>query len=118
MEFANINDTMRTAQQENKRFVPLFGADTFRSWILYFMPGDHTDMHYHLSPETFLVLQGKASVKGLKAEGRMIGKHEVAFVGGMDYYQIPNVGTEPLLLGGNRSAAFGGADVTAEDDDS
>ena len=26
MEFANINDTMRTAKDENKRFVPLFGS--------------------------------------------------------------------------------------------
>ena len=46
MEFANITDTMRTAKDENKRFVPLFGTDTFRSWILYFRPGEHTDMHY------------------------------------------------------------------------
>ena len=46
MEFANINDTMRTAKDEDKRFMPLFGTDTFRSWILYFRPGEHTDMHY------------------------------------------------------------------------
>ncbi len=66
MEFANINDTMRTAQNESKRFVPLFGSETFRSWILYFQPGDHTDMHYHLSPETFLVLAGKGIGQGIK----------------------------------------------------
>ena len=34
MEFANINDTMRTAKDEEKRFIPLFGSETFRSWIL------------------------------------------------------------------------------------
>ena len=67
MEFANINDTMRTAKDEEKRFIPLFGSETFRSWILYFRPGEHTDMHFHMSPETFLVLEGKASVRGLKA---------------------------------------------------
>jgi quercetin dioxygenase-like cupin family protein len=74
MEFANINDTMRAAREENKRFVPLFGAGNFRSWILYFLPGDHTDMHYHTSPETFLVLQGKASVKG--TQGRRADHRE------------------------------------------
>jgi mannose-6-phosphate isomerase-like protein (cupin superfamily) len=115
MEFVNINDTMRAAKDENKRFVPLFGTDTFRSWILYFRPGEHTDMHYHMSPETFLVLQGKASVKGLKGEERIIEKNEIVFFGAKDYYQITNVGTEPLVLVGNRSEAFGGAHVTAKD---
>jgi hypothetical protein len=33
MEFANINDTMRTAKEEDKRFVPLFGTETFRSLL-------------------------------------------------------------------------------------
>jgi mannose-6-phosphate isomerase-like protein (cupin superfamily) len=115
MEFANINETMRMANDENKRFVPLFGNDNFRSWILYFQPGDHTDMHYHLSPETFLVLQGKASVKSLKGEERIIEKNEIVFFGAKDYYQITNVGTEPLVLVGNRSEAFGGAHVTAKE---
>jgi mannose-6-phosphate isomerase-like protein (cupin superfamily) len=114
MEFANLNDTMRMANDENKRFVPLFGSDTFRSWIIYFHPAEHTDMHYHLSPETFLVLQGKASVKGLKGEERTIEKNEIVFFAAKDYYQITNVGTEPLVLVGNRSEAFGGAHVTAE----
>jgi len=115
MEFANINDTMRMAEDEKKRFVPLFGSDSFRSWILYFQPGDHTDMHYHMSPETFVVLQGKASVKGLKGEERIIEKNEIVFFGSKDYYQITNVGTEPLVLVGNRSESFGGAHVTAKE---
>jgi mannose-6-phosphate isomerase-like protein (cupin superfamily) len=118
MVFADINQTMRMAEDQSKRFVPLFGVDNFRSWILYFQPGDHTDMHYHLSPETFLVLQGKASVKGLKGEERIIGKNEIVFFGAKDYYQITNVGTEPLVLVGNRSEGFGGAHVTAKEDHS
>jgi mannose-6-phosphate isomerase-like protein (cupin superfamily) len=115
MEFANINETMRTAQDQDKRFIPLFGSETFRSWILYFRPGEHTDMHFHMSPETFLVLQGKASVKGLKGEERVIEQSEIVFFGAKDYYQITNVGTEPLVLVGNRSEAFGGAHVTAKE---
>jgi len=118
MEFANINDTMRTARDDDKRFVPLFGSETFRSWILYFQPGDHTDMPYHMSPETFLVLEGKASVKGLKGDERIIEKNEIVFFGAKDYYQITNVGTEPLVLVGNRAEAFGGAHVTAKEDHS
>ena len=115
MEFANINDTMQAAQDGNKRFVPLFGSETFRSWIIYFRPGEQTDMHYHLSPETFIVLQGKASVKGLKGEERIIEKNEIVFFGAKDYYQITSVGDEPLVLVGNRSEAFGGAHVTAKE---
>jgi len=70
---------MVEAKEENKRKVNLFGSDNFRSWILYFMPGDGTDMHYHASPETFLVLEGKASVKGIDGEEKIIGKNEVVF---------------------------------------
>ena len=38
MEFANINETMRTAKNQDKRFIPLFGSETFRSWIIHFRP--------------------------------------------------------------------------------
>jgi mannose-6-phosphate isomerase-like protein (cupin superfamily) len=114
MEFANLNDTITMAKNDEKRFVPLFGNEQFRSWILYFRPGEHTDMHYHLSPETFLVLQGKASVKGLKGEERTIEKNEIVFFDAKDYYQITNTGAEPLVLVGNRSEGFGGAHVTKE----
>jgi hypothetical protein len=70
-----------------------------------------------MSPETFLVLQGKASVKGLKGNERVIEKNEIVFFGAKDYYEITNVdvGSEPLVLVGNRSEAFGGAHVTAEE---
>jgi len=95
MEFANLNNTMRMANDENKRFVPLFGSDTFRSWIIYFHPGEHTDMHYHLSPETFLVLQGKASVKGLKGEERTIEKTK-------SFFSLPRIITRSLMWGLNR----------------
>ena len=91
MEFANVDETKRKANEESKRFVPLFGNETFRSWILYFRPGEHTDMHYHLSPENFIVLEGKASVKGLKGEERIIEKNEIVFFDAKDYYQIINV---------------------------
>ena len=61
------------------------------------------------------MLEGKASVKGLKGEDRILEKNEIVFFGAKDYYQITNVGTEPLVLVGNRSESFGGAHVTAEE---
>lgn len=45
MEFAKIIDTMHTAKDQDKRFVSLFGSETFRSSILYFRPGERTDRH-------------------------------------------------------------------------
>ena len=114
MEFANINDTMRTAKEEEKRLSRFLARKL--SLLDTLLPSrGHTDMHYHLSPETFLVLQGKASVKGLKGEERVIEKNEIVFFGAKDYYQLTNVGTEPLVLVGNRSEAFGGAHVTAKE---
>ena len=66
MDFVNLDEMMAT----KKRNVHLFGTDNFRSWMLYFVPGDGTDMHYHANPETFLVLSGSGVVKGIKGEER------------------------------------------------
>jgi mannose-6-phosphate isomerase-like protein (cupin superfamily) len=110
MDVVSLDEMMKTA----KRKIDLFGTGNFRSWMLYFVPGDGTDMHYHASPETFLVLAGNGVVKGLKGEERPIHKHEVLFLEAKDYYQITNNGTEPLVLFGNRSEAFGGPHIKAD----
>ncbi|HYA30041.1 MAG TPA: cupin domain-containing protein [Acidobacteriota bacterium] len=104
MDCINLHEEMNKA----KRKIDLFGTDNFRSWLLYFVPGDGTDMHYHASPETFLVFSGSGVVKGIKGEERPIKKDDVLFLAAKDYYQITNTGTEPLVLFGNRSEAFGG----------
>ena len=85
--------------------------------MLYFVPGDGTDMHYHASPETFMVFSGNGVVKGLKGEERPIKKDDVIFLAAKDYYQITNTGTEPLVLFGNRSEAFGGPHMLADGKD-
>jgi mannose-6-phosphate isomerase-like protein (cupin superfamily) len=116
MQFVDLNRKAAEAKTEKQRKLNLFGTDNFRSWILYFVPGDGTDMHYHASPETFLVIEGKASVKGIGGEEKIIGKNEVVFFAAKDYYQITNVGDTPLVLFGNRSEAFGGPHVTYRED--
>ena len=72
-------------------------------------------MHYHQSPETFLVIDGKASIKGMDGNERVVEKNEVVFLGAKDYYQITNVGTRPLILFGNRSEPFGVPIVKAKE---
>jgi mannose-6-phosphate isomerase-like protein (cupin superfamily) len=116
MQFVDLNRKSAEAKTEKQRKLNLFGTDNFRSWILYFVPGDGTDMHYHASPETFLVIEGKASVKGIDGEEKIIGKNEVVFFAAKDYYQITNVGDTPLVLFGNRSESFGGPHVTYRED--
>lgn len=113
MDVKNLDEMMAT----KKRNIHLFGSSNFRSWMLYFVPGDGTDMHYHANPETFLVLSGKGVVKGLKGEERPIQKNEVLFLEAKDYYQITNNGTEPLVLLGNRSEAFGGVHIKTDGSD-
>jgi mannose-6-phosphate isomerase-like protein (cupin superfamily) len=110
MEFANLDEMVAT----KKRKVDLFGTDNFRCWMLNFAPGDGTDMHYHANPETFLVLSGSGSVKGLKGEERAIKRNEIVFLAAKDYYQLTNTGNEPLVLLGNRSEAFGGPHILAD----
>ena len=113
MEVKNLDEMIET----QKRNIRLFGTDNFRSWMLYFVPGDGTDMHYHANPETFLVLSGKGVVKGLKGEERPIQKNEVLFLEAKDYYQITNNGTEPLVLFGNHSEGFGGVHIKTDGSD-
>jgi mannose-6-phosphate isomerase-like protein (cupin superfamily) len=117
MDFTSLTEMMTEAQEKKKRKIDLFGADNFRSWMLYFVPGDGTDMHYHTNPETFLVLDGKGIVKDIKGNQRPIEKNEVVFFAAKDYYQITNTGTDPLVLFGNRSEAFGGPHVKADGTD-
>jgi mannose-6-phosphate isomerase-like protein (cupin superfamily) len=118
MNFAHIKDKMDEANRKKTTKDNLFGTDNFRSWILYYdQPGKGTDMHYHASPETFMVVEGRALVKGLNGEERILEKNEVVFLEAKDYYQITNVGTSPLVLFGNRSEAFGGPHVTFEKKD-
>ena len=113
MECINLKAEMDKA----KRNTHLFGTDNFRSWLLYFVPGDGTDMHYHASPETFLVFSGNGVVKGLKGDERPVKKDDVLCLAAKDYYQIVNTGTEPLVLFGNRSEAFGGQHILADGSD-
>lgn len=113
MDFVNLSQKMNEAGKENRRMTQLFGTEQFSSWMLHLEPGEGTDMHYHLSPETFLVLEGTASVKGIKGGERIIEKNDVVFFGAKGYYQITSVGPGPLILFGNRSEGFGGPHVAA-----
>lgn len=113
MEFLNLQEESAKAQRK----IDLYGTDNFRSWLLYFVPGDGTDMHYHASPETFLVFSGSGIVKGIKGEEKAIKQHDVLCLAAKDYYQIVNTGSEPLVLFGNRSEAFGGAHILADGKD-
>ena len=61
--------------------------------MLYFEPGDCTPVHYDQSPETFLVIDGKCAVKGIKGEERVIEKNDIVFFLAKDYYHLIKVGT-------------------------
>ena len=117
MDMVNLADKMKEAREKSSAKVDVYGTDNFRSWILYFEPGDGTDMHFHQSPETFLVVEGSGIVKGRNVPDRDIRKNDVLCIGARDYYQVTNTGTSPLVLFGNRSEGFGGAHVTADGTD-
>ena len=118
MEFVSLKQKMDEAGKQNIRNTHLFGTENFRSWMLYFEPGDGTPMHYHQSPETFLVIDGKCAVKGIKGNERVMEKNDIVFFPAKDYYQLVNVGTGPLVLFGNRSEPFGVRPVRAEEENS
>jgi len=117
MDFVSLDQKIGEAGEEKIRNTHLFEADNFRSWMLYFEPGDGTPMHYHQSPETFLVIEGKCSVKSMDGEERIIEKNQIVFLAAKDYYQLTNVGTEPLVLFGNRSEPFGVRPVRAGEEE-
>ncbi len=107
MDFVSLDQKIDEAGRDKVRNTHLFEAGNFRSWMLYFEPGDGTPMHFHQNPETFLVLQGKCSVKDMKGAERIINKNDIVFFAAKDYYQLTNVGSDPLILFGNRSEPFG-----------
>ena len=107
MEFLNLSQKIDEAREQKIRNSHFFGTDNFRSWMLYFEPGDQTPMHFHQNPESFLVVQGQCSVKDLKGGERRFEKNDILFIGAKEYYQLINSGGEPLVLFGNRSEPFG-----------
>jgi mannose-6-phosphate isomerase-like protein (cupin superfamily) len=113
MDFVSLDQKIGEAGKDKIRNMHLFGTENFRSWILYFEPGDGTPMHFHQSPETFLVIDGKCSIKSIQGEERIVEKNEVVFFPAKEYYQLTNVGTGPLVLFGNRSEPFGVRPVRA-----
>jgi mannose-6-phosphate isomerase-like protein (cupin superfamily) len=117
MEFVSLDQKMDEAGKDKIRNTHLFGTENFRSWMLYFEPGDGTPMHFHQNPETFLVVQGTCSVKGMKGDERVIEKNDIVFLAAKDYYQLTNVGTGPLILFGNRSEPFGVRPVRAGEEE-
>lgn len=115
MEFLNLKQKVDEAREQKIRNSHFFGTENFRSWMLYFEPGDCTPMHYHQNPETFLVIQGKCSVKDLQGNERIVEKNDIVFFAAKDYYQLTNVGDEALVLFGNRSEPFGIGITRAEE---
>src|SRR5262249_59017909 len=91
------------AAKEKIRNMPLFGTENFRSWMLYFEPGDGTPMHYHQSPETFLVIDGKCSVKSIDGAERIIEKNQIIFLAAKDTIHLPIFGTDRWFSSANRS---------------
>ena len=118
MEFVSLNKKIDEAGRDKLRNVQLFGTDNFRSWMLYFEPGDGTPMHYHQSPETFLVIDGKCSVKSLDGHEKVMEKNDIVFLPAKEYYQLTNTGDATLVLFGNRSEPFGVRPVRADAENS
>jgi mannose-6-phosphate isomerase-like protein (cupin superfamily) len=114
MEFTSLRQKIDEAGRDKLRNVQLFGTDNFRSWMLYFEPGDDTPMHYHQSPETFLVIDGQCSVKGINGSERVLKKDDAVFLPAKEYYQLTNSGASTLVLFGNRSEPFGVRPVRAD----
>jgi mannose-6-phosphate isomerase-like protein (cupin superfamily) len=107
MEFLNLSQKVDEARAQKIRNSHFFGTENFRSWMLYFEPGDGTPMHFHQNPESFLVIQGKCTVKDIQGGERVIEKDDIVFLPAKEYYQLTNTGSEPLVLFGNRSEPFG-----------
>ena len=107
MECINLGQKIDEARAQKIKNSHFFGTDNFRTWMLYFEPGDDTPMHFHQNPETFLVVRGECSIKDLKGGERVVKKDDIVFFAAKEYYQLINKGTEPLVLFGNRSEPFG-----------
>ena len=107
MDIVHLKQKIGAAREGKIRNSHFFGTDNFRSWMLYFEPGDGTPMHFHQNPETFLVIQGQCSVRDIHGGERVIAKDDIVFLPAKEYYQLTNTSSEPVVLYGNRSEPFG-----------
>jgi mannose-6-phosphate isomerase-like protein (cupin superfamily) len=107
MDVINLKQKIGEAREKKIRNSHFFGTENFRSWMLYFEPGDCTPMHFHQNPETFLVVQGQCSVKDKQGNERVLGKDDIVCLAAKEYYQLTSVGADPLVMFGNRSEPFG-----------
>jgi mannose-6-phosphate isomerase-like protein (cupin superfamily) len=107
MEVINLKQKIGEARDQKIRNSHFFGTENFRSWMLYFEPGDGTPMHFHQNPETFLIVQGRCSVRDISGGERVLEKDDIVFLSAKEYYQLTSVGNEPLVMFGNRSEPFG-----------
>ena len=78
MDVENLDEMISTKESA---ISILFGAGNFRSWMLYFVPGDGTDMHYHANPETFLVLVRERRGQRFERRGAADSEKRSAFLG-------------------------------------
>jgi mannose-6-phosphate isomerase-like protein (cupin superfamily) len=115
MDFINLNQKIDEAREQKIRNSHFFGTENFRSWMLYFEPGDGTPMHFHQNPESFLIVRGKCSVKDINGGERVMEKDDIVFLPAKEYYQLTNTGAEPLVMFGNRSEPFGIGITRAEE---
>jgi mannose-6-phosphate isomerase-like protein (cupin superfamily) len=115
MDCINLGQKIEDARAQKIKNNHFFGTDNFRSWMLYFEPGDDTPMHFHQNSETFLVVEGECSIKDIKGEERVVKKNDIVFFAAKEYYQLVNKGSEPLVLYGNRAEPFGIGITRAEE---
>ena len=114
MEIVTLGDKIAEATKQGAGFVRLFGTENFRCWLLCYEKGEGTDMHYHVEPETMMVIQGRASVKDKSGCEKIVEKNQVVILGAKEFYQITSVSDELLVLFANRPEKFSGSHVTAE----
>ena len=90
---------------EKLRRTVVINTKKFHSWVHYYKPGQHDEMHCHNEDQTFIILEGECTMKFPDGGASVLKPGMMATITGGSFYQLNNLTDAPLVMIGNRSGS-------------
>lgn len=99
-----IIDAKELAQQNRKRTV-LMATRKMHSWLIYYEPGRHDEMHCHNNDQVFHMISGECNMSFPDGGVAVLKPGMSALITAGSFYRLENRTDEPMVLLGARTGA-------------
>jgi mannose-6-phosphate isomerase-like protein (cupin superfamily) len=99
-----VINAIEFAHEQMRRTV-VINTKKFHSWVHYYKPGAHDEMHCHNEDQTFIILEGECTMKFPDGGASVLKAGMMATITGGSFYQLNNLTDSPLIMIGNRSGS-------------